>query len=256
MKFKLDFTGKRVLVTGSTMGIGYGAAEAFHDLGATVAINGRSADGVKKTIENFGGGKRLIAAHGDIASSRERNAAVERALDAMGGLDILVNNAGRGDDALIDQITEEYWEKMMDLNLKGVFFTTQACLPALKHSKGNVINVASVAGVMGVPPGTSVYAATKAGVVQMTRMLALNLGKEGVRVNALCPGWIDTPMIRKDNEKVGNNGLINYINESVPMGRIGTVDECTGAVLYLAAPFASYTTGAVLVPDGGLSAGH
>lgn len=256
MKFQFDFSGKKVFVTGSTMGIGYGAAEAFHQLGATVAVNGRSADGVQQAIRQLGGGKRLVAAHGDLSRAAERKATVARALDAMGGLDVLVNNAGRGDDALIDQVTEEYWEKMLDLNLKAVFFTTQACLPALRQSRGCVINVSSVAGVMGVPPGTSVYAATKAGVVQMTRMLALNLAKEGVRVNALCPGWIDTPMIRRDNEKIGDNGLINYINESVPMGRIGTVDECTGAMLYLAAPFASYTTGSVLVADGCLSAGH
>jgi NAD(P)-dependent dehydrogenase (short-subunit alcohol dehydrogenase family) len=256
MKFQLDFTGKRVLVTGSTMGIGYGAAEAFHGLGATVAVNGRSAAGVAGAIERLGGGRRLVAAPGDVASSRERQEMVDRALDAMGGLDVLVNNAGRGDDALIDQVTEEYWQKMTDLNLKAVFFTTQACLPALKQSRGVVINVSSVAGIIGMPAGVSVYAATKAGVVQMTRMLSLALAKEGVRVNALCPGWIDTPMIRKDNEKVGGDGLLKYINESVPMGRIGTVEECTGALLYLAAPFAGYTTGSVLVADGGLSAGH
>lgn len=256
MKFQLDFTGKRVLVTCGRTGIGLSAAEAFHALGATVAINGRSAEGVRAAIAQLGGGKRLIAVPGDVASVRQRQEVVAGALEAMGGLDILVNNADRGDDAPIDQITEEYWQQMTDLNLKAVFFTTQSCLPALKASKGVVINVASVAGVMGLRPGASVYAATKGGVVHMTRMLSLALAKEGVRVNALCPGWIDTPMVRRDNETIGNDGLIDHINDSVPMGRIGTVDECTGALLYLASPFASYTTGTALVVDGGLSAGH
>jgi NAD(P)-dependent dehydrogenase (short-subunit alcohol dehydrogenase family) len=256
MAFQFDFTAKRVLVTGSTMGIGFGVARAFHELGATVAVNGRTDDGVREAIERLGGGDRLVAAPCDLANGDERSRAIQRTLDALGGLDVLVNNAGRGDDALVDQITEDYWKKMTDLNLKAVFFTSQACLPELKRSRGCIVNVASAAGIMGFAPGTSVYAANKAGVIQMTRMLALHLARDHVRVNVLCPGWIDTPMIRNDNEKVGNDSLLKYINESVPMGRIGTVDECMGAVLYLAAPFASYTTGSVLVADGCLSAGH
>lgn len=256
MNFQLDFTGKRVLVTGSTMGIGRGAAEGFHSLGATVAINGRTAEGVSQAIAEMGGGERLVAVPGDFSLASVRKPVLAQVIETMGGLDILVNNAGRGDDCLIDGITEEYWQKMMDLNLKAVFFTTQACVPALRKSKGCVINVASGLGVQGGPPGTVVYAATKGAVIQMTRMISLALAKDGVRVNALVPGWIDTPMIRNDNAKLGDNALFNYIIESTPMGRIGTVDECTGAILYLAAPFASFTTGSVLVADGGLTAGR
>lgn len=256
MGMQLDFTGKRVLVTGSTKGIGRGAAEGFHGLGATVAINGRTAEGVAKTIEEMGGGDRLIAAPGDVSKLAEGRKVVAKAIEEMGGLDVLVNNAGRGDDCLLDDIDEAYWEKMLALNLKGVFFTAQACVPALKESKGCIINVASALGVMGGPAGTVVYSTTKGAIVNMTRMMALDLSRDGVRVNSLCPGWIDTPMIQHENELSGDNALYKYIADDCPLGRIGKVDECTGAVLYLASANAGYTTGATLVNDGGLSSGR
>lgn len=256
MTIQFDFTGKRVLVTGSTKGIGRGAAEGFHALGATVTINGRTADSVAQAIAELGGGNRLVAAPGDLSSVSVIREVVPRAIESMGGLDILVNNAGRGDDCPVDDITEAYWEKMVALNLKGAFFMAQACVPALRRSKGCIVNVASMLGVMGGPAGTVVYSATKGGVVQMTRMMALELSREGIRVNTLCPGWIDTPMIQHENELAGDDALYNYISGTSPLRRIGTIDECTGAILYLSAPFAGYTTGATLVADGGISSGH
>jgi len=256
MKIQFDFSGKRVFVTGSTMGIGRAAAEAFRELGATVAINGRTDASVAKAIAELGGGPRLVAAPGDLSRTTEINAVIGKLLVQWGGLDILVNNAGRGDDCPIDNVTEQYWEMMLALNLKGAFFTTQACIPALKASGGCVVNVASGLGVMGGPPGSIVYSTTKTAMVQMTKMMALEFAQQGVRVNAIVPGWIDTPMIRTENERLGNNGLLDYIELTTPVGRIGTSEEMAGAILYLAAPFASFTTGSVLVADGGLTSGH
>jgi len=256
MAMQLDFSDKRVLITGSTMGIGYAAAKAFYDLGATVAINGRSAESVAEAIQKLGGGSRLIPAPGDLSAVVIIRDVIGTLLSDLKGLDILVNNAGRGDDCLVDNVTEEYWEKMLALNLKGAFFTSQACLPALRESRGCIINVASGLGVIGGPPGSTVYSTTKTAMIQMTRMMALDLALEGVRVNNIVPGWIDTPMIRRENELTGNNGLLDYIEHTTPVGRIGTADECAGAILYLAAPFASFTTGATLCADGGLTAGH
>jgi NAD(P)-dependent dehydrogenase (short-subunit alcohol dehydrogenase family) len=238
------------------MGIGYAAAEAFHELGATVAINGRSAGSVAEAIEKLAGADRLLAAPGDLSSTSVINNVVGALIRQLGGLDILVNNAGRGDDCLVDNVTEEYWDKMLALNLKGAFFTSQACLPALKASKGCIVNVASGLGVIGGPPGSLVYSTTKTAMVQMTRMMALDLATDGVRVNSIVPGWIDTPMIRRENELTGNNGLLAYIEHTTPVGRIGTPEECAGAILYLAASFATFTTGATLCADGGLTAGH
>lgn len=256
MTMQLDFSDKRVLVTGSTKGIGRGAAEGFLELGARVAVNGRSAEGVTEMIREMGGGERLIPAPGDLSKVGGCEAVVTKAIEDLGGLDVLVNNAGRGDDMLIDDVTEEYWEKMIALNLKGAFFCAKYAVPALRESKGSIINVASMLGVMGGPDASTVYATTKGAMVQMTRMMALELAKDGVRVNSLCPGWIDTPMIAHENELAGDDALYEYINGIAPLGRIGKVDECTGAVLYLASKNAGYTTGATLVNDGGISSGH
>ena len=252
-----DFSGKRVLITGSTLGIGRAAAEAFLARGATVAINGRTSESVGRAIAEMGGaGARLVAAPGDLADPRSRERAVCEALSGLGGLDVLVNNAGRGDDCLVDAVTEEYWERMIGLNLKAAFFTAQQCVPELRRTRGNIVNVSSILGLIGGPPGSVVYAATKGGVVQMTRMMALALAPDGIRVNALCPGWIDTPMIQRDNAAAGNDALYRYIAGVVPNGRIGTPEETAGAMLYLASGSSSYTTGAILSVDGGLAAGH
>ncbi len=251
-----DFAGRRVLVTGSTLGIGRAAAEAFLEAGATVAINGRTAQSVDRAIQEMGGGTRLIAAPGDLTVASERRHTVTKALADLGGLDVLVNNAGRGDDCLVDEVSGDYWQRMLDLNLKAAFFTAQTCVPELKKTRGNIINVSSVLGLICGPAGSVVYATTKGALVQMTRMMALALAAAGVRVNALCPGWIDTPMIRGDNAAAGGDALYKYVAEVVPWGRIGTPRETAGAMLYLASASSSYTTGAILSTDGGLAAGH
>lgn len=251
-----DFTGRRVFITGSTAGIGRAAAEAFLNAGATVAINGRTRESVATAIREMGAGPRLLAAPGDLSVAQDRRRTVSQALQDLGGLDVLINNAGRGDDCLIDQVTEIYWETMLALNLKAAFFSAQMCFSELRRSRGNIINVSSVLGLIGGPAGSVVYATTKGALVQMTRMMSLAFAPDGVRVNTLCPGWIDTPMIQRDNAAVGGDGLYKYINGVVPWGRIGTPSEVVGALLYLASPSSSYTTGAILSTDGGLAAGH
>ncbi len=248
----MNFAGKRVLVTGSTMGIGLGAAEMFHERGAAVAINGRDPKTVAEAIERFGR-ERLVEAPGDIGSIEGCRSVVETAIAGLGGLDCLVNNAGICDLARLMEVTEEHWDKMMAVNLQSAMFCTQFALPELRKSKGNIVHIASISGLVGGPSDSHVYAITKGGLVNMTRSMALELAADGVRVNCLCPGYIDTPMIQAENEATGGQ-VYEFINQSAPMGRIGGIRECASSILYFASDDAGYVTGAILSNDGGCAA--
>jgi NAD(P)-dependent dehydrogenase (short-subunit alcohol dehydrogenase family) len=252
----MDFTDKRVLVTGGSRGIGFAVVEAFLDAGARVAVNGRTEQSVSAAIERLGGGEYLVAAPGDIGTVQGCEAAVETAVEAFGGLDVLVNNAGVGSGRPIEDSDEAMWDAHVDVNLKGTFFCCRAALPALRESKGNIVNIASDAGLMGCP-GIVVYCASKGGVVNMTRAMSLEVAPD-VRVNSVCPGYVDTDMIRrdhidkKDDPAAAEQRMIDY----APLKRIGTPAEISTAVLYLASVEARFITGTALAIDGGSTAGH
>ncbi|MEO1920163.1 MAG: SDR family NAD(P)-dependent oxidoreductase [Paracoccaceae bacterium] len=251
----MDFTDKRVLVTGSSRGIGFEIAKAFLDAGARVAINGSTEQTASAAMEKLNDSEHTVAAPGNIGTVAGCESVVETAVNAFGGLDILVNNAGVGAGRPIEDCDEAMWDAHCDVNLKGLFFCTRAALPELRKSKGSIVNIASDAGLMGVP-GITVYCGTKGGVVNMTRAMALEIAPD-VRVNCICPGYVDTDMIRssvqrKPDPEAAWQRMIDY----APLKRIASTAEIAHAVCYLASDDARFITGTSLAIDGGASAGR
>ena len=253
---RFDFTNKRVLVTGGTRGIGKAVVNAFNRAGAQVAINGRTADSVEKTISTISDNERLYAAPGDVGTVAGCENAVNSAIEVLGGLDILVNSAGVGVDVSLEESDESLWDTTLSVNLKGTFFCCRAALGALRESAGNIINMASDAGLMG-NPNSSIYCASKGGVVNMTRALALELAPQ-VRVNCVCPGYVDTDMVRRDWIDKGDDpaSLEKMLCDYAPMKRMATPEEIASSVLYLATAESEFITGSALQIDGGSTAGH
>ncbi len=250
------FHEKRILITGGSRGIGWATAKAFLDAGARVAVNGRTEESTAAGIKRLGSSERLIAAPGDIGTVSGCEAAVGVAVDALGGLDVLVNNAGVATSRTIDEGDETFWDWIMDINLKGTYFCCRAAMPALRESRGNIVNVASDSGLMGNEE-LSVYCASKGGVVLLTRALSRELAPE-VRINCVCPGYVDTDMVRRDwIDKADDPASAQGSAEAyAPMNRIGKPEEISAAILYLASDQAGFVTGAALSIDGGVTASN
>ena len=246
-----------MLVTGGSRGIGFGIAKAYIAAGARVAINGRTEESVAAAIEKLGGGDNLFSAPGDIGTVAGCKLTVKTAVDALGGLDNMVNSAGIGHGRPIADCDEEMWDRHVDVNLKGTFFTCRAAIPELKKSKGNILNIGSDAGLMGCP-GIVVYCASKAGVVNMTKAMAIEIAPDNIRVNCICPGYVDTDMIRRDHIEIKDDPaaaeerMTNY----APIKRLGLPADIAEGVLYLTSDRASFVTGSSLSIDGGTTAGH
>jgi NAD(P)-dependent dehydrogenase (short-subunit alcohol dehydrogenase family) len=253
---KYDFSNKRVLVTGGTRGIGKAVVNAFNEAGALVAVNGRTVNSVDVMLDTMRENERLYAAPGDVGTVAGCELAVNRAIELFGGLDILVNSAGIGEDVSVDDSDESLWDRTLNVNLKGTFFCCKSALDELRSSRGNIVNVASDAGLMG-NPNSSIYCASKGGVVNLTRALALELAPV-VRINCVCPGYVDTDMVRRDwiDKEDDPTSAEKYLTDYAPMKRIATPNEIASSILYLASEEAQFITGSALQIDGGSTAGH
>lgn len=247
-KFHIDFTDKRVLVTGGTRGIGRATVEAFLGAGARVAVNGASDASVARALNELAAGERAIAAPGDVAVVADCARIVEAAVEGLGGLDVLVNSAGVFTKTSMAETNENLWDSLIDINVKGTYFCSRAALDALDESGGSIVNVASEAGLNGYA-GATAYCASKGAIVNLTRSMALELAPT-VRVNCICPGVIDTDMAR-----IGFADLSEEA-EFYPLKRIGTATEVAKGILYLASTDAGFITGSALAMDGGATAGH
>lgn len=251
--------GKVTLVTGGTSGIGFGIARRFLKEGAKVMISSRTERKCKETVNKLRkiGKNRISFVTGDVSKQKDAERMVSETVKCFGRIDILVNSAGIYLEKQAHETTEEEWDKIIDIDLKGVWLCSKAAYPYFKkQGKGVIINISSDAGIFG-NRNCAAYCAAKGGVSNLTRAMALDYAKENIRVNALCPAVIDTPMyeqeicLHEDREE-----YMKKTAESHPIGRIGTIDEVAFAALMLASDESSFTTGACLPIDGGTTAGY
>jgi 3-oxoacyl-[acyl-carrier protein] reductase len=241
-----DFTGKAALVTGASGGIGGAIAEALHASGATVGLTGTRREALDALAERLG--ERVQVLPCDLRDAEATAALPARAEEALGGLDILVNNAGLTRDGLALRMKDEDWQDVLDVNLTAAFRLTRAALKGMmKRRQGRIIGITSVVGVTG-NPGQANYAASKAGMIGMTKSLAQEVAARGVTLNCVAPGMIETAMTDALNDQQRERILTN-----IPTGRLGTPEDVAAAVVYLASDEAAYVTGQTLHVNGGMA---
>ncbi len=245
-----DLKGKKVLVTGSSSGIGVATAVMFAQQGCFVGVHYfKTKDGGQKTLEEvkkFSDGCLLCA---DMRDEEQVGQMIEEFVDAAGGIDVLVNNAGTLVGRMnLAEATLDFYEDVFATNTKSVFLATRAAIPYLKESKGNIVNVGSVAGHHGGGLGSGIYAAAKAAVATMTIAMALEFAQAGVRVNSVLPGFIDT----RFHHQFSDAARRKAVAAKTPLGRNGTAEDVAKAILFLAGDAASFITGEYIAVNGGL----
>lgn len=243
-----DFKNKNVMVTGATRGIGYAIAEEFAKAGANLAVCGTNEEAVRKAVEDLSKtGVKVYGQKVNVASAQDCEDFVANAVKELGSLDVLVNNAGITKDNLTVRMSEEDFDAVINVNLKGTFLMSKAALKVMfKKRAGNVVNISSVVGEMG-NAGQANYVASKAGIIGMTKAMAKEFGSRNVRVNAVAPGFVRTAMTDALPEDVKAKAL-----ENVPLKRFAETQDIAKAVMFLASEDASYITGHILSVNGGL----
>lgn len=248
-KMRLD--GKKGFVTGAARGIGKCTATAFAEAGADVAIVDVDLDVAKETAEEIAKatGRKVIALKCDCTDEKQVNDMVAQVVSELGGLDFCHNNAGICINAPAEEMSYEQWSKVININLTGIFLTDIAAGKyMLEHGGGSIINTASMSGhIVNVPQPQCAYNASKAGVIQLTKSLAIEWAKRGVRVNSISPGYIGTELVNSSDFLVP---LIEKWNAMAPMGRLGRPEELQSICVYLAGDTSSFTTGSDFIIDG------
>jgi len=241
-----DLTGKRALVTGASGGIGGAIAKALHAQGATVALSGTREDALKAVADELG--ERCHVTPANLGSAEGAEQLIKDADAAMGGVDILVNNAGLTRDQLAMRMKDDDWQTVLDVNLTAAFRLSRACLRGMMKARfGRIVGITSIVGVTG-NAGQTNYAASKAGMIGMSKSLAQEVASRGITVNCVAPGFIETAMTDVLSDDLKANLL-----SGIPAGRLGSVDDIAAACVYLASDEAAYVTGQTLHVNGGMA---
>ncbi len=249
---------KVAIVTGSSKGIGLGIARVFSQEGARVAVVSRHEEEGRPVAQELGEKDgRAIFVKADVSSSESVQKMINTTVQAFGRLDVMVNNAGYHISKNVEKTSEEEWQFIINTNLFSTFLCSKYAIPHLRKTRGNIINISSMVGLVG-QPNAGAYSATKGGQISMSRGMAIDFAGDGIRVNVICPGWIQTPLVEDwFGQQKDPDVARKYIYGQHPVGRIGTIEECGKAALFLACEDDSgFITGITLNIDGGITLGY
>ncbi|KQT42068.1 3-oxoacyl-ACP reductase [Aureimonas sp. Leaf454] len=246
------FEGKTVIVTGAGSGIGEATARRFHADGANVVLVGRTVEKLERVSESLSDGMRVLVQAGDVSSPGDVTALVEATVERFGGVDVLVNNAGTAVTGPFADLSFKDWREVMSIDVDGIFHMTKAALPHLLRAKGSIVNVSSVSGIGG-DWHMSAYNAAKGAVTNFTRSLAMELGGQGVRVNAVNPSLTESDLTK---DMLSDEKLMAKFAERIPLGRAAHPEEVADVIAFLASHDARFVNGVNLPVDGGLSASN
>jgi NAD(P)-dependent dehydrogenase (short-subunit alcohol dehydrogenase family) len=253
----MSLEGKVALVTGAAKGIGKGCAQVLSKHGARIAVVDIDAVAGPQTAEEVeASGGRAAFLRADVSKANDVQEMFTRLIELFGRLDVLINNAGYHISKNVEDTSEQEWDYILNTNLKSVFLCSKYAIPHLRETRGSIINMSSMVGLVG-QRNAGAYSATKGGIIAMTRGMALDFAKDGIRVNCICPGWVETPLVEDwFGQQADPRAAKTYIYGRHPLGRIATPEEVGEAAVFLCSEQSSFVTGVALPLDGGVTLGY